>query len=766
MDTKRKALQTVKKSYLSDSRVKEGAGCGLSMAPRAHNSTVEDTSAGKHTVQHAKNKKQAVENHLFVYPKQFGEKEIKYFEILASKLTSSEKENLRSKNQRKSYSKYEDALICLAPSLNIGPSELADIFRSNPYCSERSSEALDRRRYVLNSKGVLDKLFRKTAKQIYGEIKGISFKKSVRQAGKAAAAVFGKKEAAQSVLFDNADPEEKEIRPLKEQEERKKEDEITEISDKSYTYYTYPDRFTQEDINRLEDILAGRRKARFEEKGVTRRTKMSYTEYDRDFLLTCIERGYKFEDIFAIFGDNPFLTPRKYEGLKAKFYEYRKASDISGYKEHMEQEYARARVPEDRKLPESSGIEIELAPVTPEINAPEVDEADMAVSGHMFENKNMGAVLFSEAYTYKRMKDHTDLYKHFKKRNRQVDSNKPKMLFVTDIARYLNMSNEAAADYVDSMSAVGLPFKREGKEVLLIEPDSILGGNMPNFRLDIPSLDIGGGVKCTPIGLISDTHYGAEGCAEDLVRRYYRIAYERFHVRCFLHAGDLVDGNGVYPGQPFEQNRIGFDQQLRMAAELYPYYPDVMTYAIGGNHDESYIKNAGANIINALHLRRKDIVPLGIYQALVSVNGFHINLHHANGSCSALLPESKLNSIAQRKQYIVDNFGFNVDRLDLVVVGHYHQRGFLTDRSKYLVDTLSFGGTFEKPSSFVKRSFDMTNILSGYVAHLYRFPNGKKRIMLTEIPFDISKEEGHSQPKTVDLPFCDNVYGEVYANAS
>ena len=60
----------------------------------------------------------------------------------------------------------------------------------------------------------------------------------------------------------------------------------------------------------------------------------------------------------------------------------------------------------------------------------------------------------------------------------------------------------------------------------------------------------------------------------------------------------------------------------------------------------------------------------------------------------------------------------------------------------------------------------MTNILSGYVAHLYRFPNGKKRIMLTEIPFDISKEEGHSQPKTVDLPFCDNVYGEVYANAS
>ena len=493
---------------------------------------------------------------------------------------------------------------------------------------------------------------------------------------------------------------------------------------------------------------------------------MSYTEYDRDFLLTCIEHGYKFEDIFTIFGDNPFLTPRKYEGLKAKFYEYRKASDISGYKSHMEKEYARARVPEDRRLPENSGIEIDLAPVTPETNAPEVDEADMAVSGHMFENKNMGAVLFTEAYTYNRMKDHTDLYKHFKKNNRQVDSNKPKMLFVTDVARYLNMSNESAADYVDSMSTVGLPFKREGREVLLVEPDSILGGNMPNFRLDIPSLDIGGGVKCTPIGLISDTHYGADGCAEDLVRRYYRIAYERFHVRCFLHAGDLVDGNGVYPGQPFEQNRIGFDQQLRMAAELYPYYPDVMTYAIAGNHDESYIKNAGANIINALHLRRKDIVPLGIYQALVSVNGFHINLHHANGSCSALLPESKLNSIAQRKQYIVDNYGFNVDRLDLVVVGHYHQRGFLTDRSKYLVDTLSFGGTFEKPSSFVKRSFDMTNILSGYVAHLYRFPNGKKRIMLTEIPFDISKEEGHSQPKTVDLPFCDNVYGEVYANAS
>lgn len=716
-----------------------------------------------------------------VYPEQFGEKEIKYFEILASKVTAKEIEILRSEKKRKGYTAYEDALICLAPNLKISPKELASVFRGNPYCSERTWEAIDQRRRILDMTGSLKKLYRKVMKHIENGTISSKPEKADRadlSTTKTAGFSKGRKKAVQKApddsqgtlfLQDEAVKVNEDMKADLQQEKTQedKEERANDITQNpDHTCYTYPDRFTREDIDRLEDILKGRGKSRVPSPVTVRITKNSYAEYDKDFLLTCIERDYGFNDVSSFFDNNPYLAKRNREGLRFQFFKYKRNRETVEFKEYMEEAYAKAKVPEDRRLPKSTEMDIDLTPVTPETNAPEVDEADMAVSGHMFENKNMGAVLLTEAYTYKRMKDHTDLYKHFKKNNRQVDSNKPKMLFVTDIARYLNMSNEAAADYVDSMSTVGLPFKREGREVFLIEPDSILGGNMPNFSLNIPSLDIGGGVKCTPIGLISDTHYGAEGCAEDLVRRYYRIAYERFHVRCFLHAGDLVDGNGVFPGQPFEQNRIGFDQQLRMAAELYPYYPDVMTYAIGGNHDESYIKNAGANIINALHLRRKDIVPLGIYQALVSVNGFHINLHHANGSCSALLPESKLNSIAQRKQYIVDNFGFNVDRLDLVVVGHYHQRGFLTDRSKYLVDTLSFGGTFEKPSSFVKRSFDMTNILSGYVAHLYRFPNGKKRIMLTEIPFDISKEEGHSQPKTVDLPFCDNVYGEVYANAS
>ena len=718
-----------------------------------------------------------------VYPEQFGEKEIKYFEILASKVSAKEIEILRSEKKRKGYTAYEDALICLAPNLKISPKELASVFRGNPYCSERTWEAIDQRRRILDMTGSLKKLYRKVMKHIEGGVMSSSSKKTDTAeiyAGKTLSSCKNKKvtdkkapDDGQGILFaqDSAEAAKEDatidLQPEKTQEDQE-ERENTIAQDSDSSFYTYPDRFAEEDINRLENIRVGRNISRIPAAVTGRNTKNSYAEYDKDFLLTCIEREYGFNDVSDFFDKNPYLAQRNREGLRFQFYKYKRMRETVEFSDYMEKEYAKAKVPEEKRLPKDCdcGVEIDLDPIIPEVNSPEVNEADMAIAGHMFENKNMGAVLFSGAYTYKRMKDHTDLYKRFKQKNRQVDSNKPKMLFVADVARYLNMSNEAATDYVDSMSAVGLPFKREGREVLLIEPDSILGGNMPNFKLDIPSLDIGGGVKCTPIGLISDTHYGAEGCAEDLVRRYYRIAYERFHVRCFLHAGDLVDGNGVYPGQPFEQNRIGFDQQLRMAAELYPYYPDVMTYAIAGNHDESYIKNAGANIINALHLRRKDIVPLGIYQALVSVNGFHINLHHANGSCGALLPESKLNSIAQRKQYIVDNYGFNVDRLDLVVVGHYHQRGFLTDRSKYLVDTLSFGGTFEKPSSFVKRSFDMTNILSGYVAHLYRFPNGKKRIMLTEIPFDISKEEGHSQPKTVDLPFCDSVYGEVYANAS
>jgi DNA polymerase II small subunit/DNA polymerase delta subunit B len=43
-------------------------------------------------------------------------------------------------------------------------------------------------------------------------------------------------------------------------------------------------------------------------------------------------------------------------------------------------------------------------------------------------------------------------------------------------------------------------------------------------------------------------------------------------VECFVHAGDIVDGCGVYHGQQFEQDRVGFGEQI---ADIKENYPDV-----------------------------------------------------------------------------------------------------------------------------------------------------------------------------------------------
>lgn len=50
-----------------------------------------------------------------------------------------------------------------------------------------------------------------------------------------------------------------------------------------------------------------------------------------------------------------------------------------------------------------------------------------------------------------------------------------------------------------------------------------------------------------------------------------------------------MDGNDVYQGQQFEQDKVGFEAQLQ---DIKDNYPDVglPTYFIGGNHDEKFLK--------------------------------------------------------------------------------------------------------------------------------------------------------------------------------
>lgn len=132
--------------------------------------------------------------------------------------------------------------------------------------------------------------------------------------------------------------------------------------------------------------------------------------------------------------------------------------------------------------------------------------------------------------------------------------------------------------------------------------------------------------------LLADTHFGAKQCAKDELWEFYDKAKDKW-VEAFVHCGDIVDGDGVYAGQHFEQDKVWFEAQLQDIKENYPNVW-VPTYFIGWNHDEKYLKTNGVNICKAIEQVRQDLVNLGFYDARLRLNWIDINLHHGWGSLS------------------------------------------------------------------------------------------------------------------------------------
>lgn len=212
--------------------------------------------------------------------------------------------------------------------------------------------------------------------------------------------------------------------------------------------------------------------------------------------------------------------------------------------------------------------------------------------------------------------------------------------------------------------------------------------------------------------LVSDTHFGAKQCARDELWEFYDIAKDK-GVECFVHAGDIVDGNDVYQWQQFEQDRVGFEEQLQ---DIKDNYPDVglPTYFIGGNHDEKFLKQNWINICKAIETVRQDLINLGFYDAKLKLNGIVINLHHWGWSLS-YAKDYKM------KKYLdwmpVEN------QPDIFALGHYHTA--LYDFHRGIHGFMPWA--FLKENLLAKR-FNLGNVIWGWIIEMDKNEKGQNRI--------------------------------------
>lgn len=129
--------------------------------------------------------------------------------------------------------------------------------------------------------------------------------------------------------------------------------------------------------------------------------------------------------------------------------------------------------------------------------------------------------------------------------------------------------------------------------------------------------------------------------------------------------GDNVEGMSGRPGHVYELTHIGFNNQIKYAAEFFNEIP-TQIYGIDGNHDQWYEKknNGGVIVGESLAHRVNNYTFLGQDEGDLFVDGIHIKLFHA-GDGTAYAHSYKL-------QKLVESFSGG-EKPHVVLSGHYHK---------------------------------------------------------------------------------------------
>lgn len=465
-----------------------------------------------------------------------------------------------------------------------------------------------------------------------------------------------------------------------------------------------------------------------------------YTYYE-DILLLMLKRHNKDNSaVIKIFNASPYSRTRTYSGITKR---YKKLAEKLGASLHGDWEdilpivaliEENKEIPHTETLAETSPLDIPTGYVR-NVDFGEVqsvnkkDSIDFPLGTIMSDRMHITDQL-TKAQFAQRKKYYRTVYSLFSLLKR---GNAPKMnraVRVSELAYEWNCNTDEAINRIDAFISRGVPITRDGDLVREIKHEDNMCGGISLTDIEITPVDLGDGASVIRLGVLSDTHYGSPMCQEDLIERFYEIAYDA-GVRVFMHAGDLFDGEGVYKGHDFEVISKGFDKNLTHVANIYPQFPDAVTYAIVGNHDHSYISKSGANPLFHLNTLRKDIIYSGIYQANFRINNeFLVNLHHGASGCSRVAPEAYLRRVIGDKQEFLQRLGMM--KYDLCVLGHYHIDA--TVETPFCRKGI-FGGGWQGTTAFTRR-LNLPTYLGGYIVNMYKLPNAEHYITIEKIAFN------------------------------
>ena len=170
------------------------------------------------------------------------------------------------------------------------------------------------------------------------------------------------------------------------------------------------------------------------------------------------------------------------------------------------------------------------------------------------------------------------------------------------------------------------------------------------------------------VGVVSDPHVGSIYQQLTHLTHFYGECKKEGVKDVFL-AGDMVEGNGrLYRGQQFEMFINGASNQVRYAVENYPKIKGITTRVVAGNHDFSFYKESGYDVVSEICDKRDDLEYLGVFGAYITIGKIRFYLMHGS-SGNAYARSYKMQKIIE--QFAPDN------KPNILLLGHFHTSCYL-----------------------------------------------------------------------------------------
>jgi predicted phosphodiesterase len=277
-----------------------------------------------------------------------------------------------------------------------------------------------------------------------------------------------------------------------------------------------------------------------------------------------------------------------------------------------------------------------------------------------------------------------------------------------ELSQIFDRSELSILAAIDEMLAAGYAISRRDRQVEMRHYDAPV--QLPHTLAD---------ERLTRLSVLlySDTHCGDKTAQPTALRAMFQEAHEKYGVKVALHCGDVTAGLNVYAGQVQDLQTVSAEEQIEIAGENIPSIPGLIHYVLGGNHDFSFYRAIGLDVVQLLCSKREDMIYVGSDFAQIPLTqDLDVALWHPAGGVPYSLSYRGQRFLPQLASDELEKLVLGTNpspRITLVAAGHLHQSMYFRQGHIAYFQL----GCFEGRNSFFKRK-GWKPAIGGYVVEL------------------------------------------------